>query len=130
MVRAQFQIGNTDFVGMVPRSFVVRRSLLRCYSTGTKTPLLLTPSELLDLRKTSPVSLLDASWFMPNSPRNAHQEFLAKRLPGAQFLDLDKVASPHELGLKHMMPSEHTFAEYCGEFLCSGNSSALLLTKM
>jgi thiosulfate/3-mercaptopyruvate sulfurtransferase len=54
---------------------------------------------------------------MPNAPRNGRQEFLSKRIPGAQFLDLDEVASPHELGLKHMMPSNELFAKACGE-LC------------
>lgn len=54
---------------------------------------------------------------MPNSTRSAREEFLVKRIPGAQFLDLDIVASPHELGLKHMMPSNQVFANACGELL-------------
>jgi len=53
---------------------------------------------------------------MPNAPRNGKAEFLNKRLPGAQYLDLDEVASPHELGLKHMMPEARVFAEACGRF--------------
>ncbi len=60
------------------------------------------------------VRILDASWFMPNSPRNGKTEYLSKRIPGAQFLDLDGVASSHELGLKHMMPSGSVFADACG----------------
>lgn len=51
---------------------------------------------------------------MPNSPRKPHEEFLSKRLRGAKFLDLDEVASPNELGLKHMMPHERVFADACG----------------
>lgn len=62
------------------------------------------------------VVLLDASWFMPNSLRNGKAEFLKERIPGAQFLDLDEVASPHPLGLKHMMPGPQAFAEACGQF--------------
>ncbi|KAF5382932.1 hypothetical protein D9757_006314 [Collybiopsis confluens] len=53
---------------------------------------------------------------MPNSPRKGIQEFQNKRIPGAQFLDLDEVANPHELGLKHMMPSTALFAETCEKF--------------
>lgn len=53
---------------------------------------------------------------MPNSPRRPFQEFREKRIPGARFLDLDEVASPHGLGLKHMMPSERVFADACGLF--------------
>lgn len=80
-------------------------------------PLLLSPEQihdLIDKPDSPPVSLVDSSWFMPNSPRNAKQEFLTKRIPGSQFLDLDEVASPHELGLKHMMPDRETFAHACG----------------
>ncbi|KAF8895053.1 Rhodanese-like domain-containing protein [Gymnopilus junonius] len=78
-------------------------------------PLLLSPRQANDYLKSKEayVTFLDASWFMPNSPRNAKQEFLGKRIPGSQFLDLDEVASPSELGLKHMMPDNHTFARAC-----------------
>ncbi|KAG6902817.1 hypothetical protein C0995_011304 [Termitomyces sp. Mi166 len=53
---------------------------------------------------------------MPNSPRQPRQEFISKRIPGARFLDLDEVSSPHELGLKHMMPEERVFADACEKF--------------
>ena len=79
------------------------------------TPLLLSPKQVNDLTKSStPVTVLDSTWFMPNSPRNAKNEYLAKRIPGSHFLDLDEVASPHDLGLKHMMPDSKTFALACG----------------
>lgn len=78
-------------------------------------PLLLSPKQVTDLKKSStPVIILDSTWFMPNSPRNAKTEYLSKRIPGSQFIDLDEVASPHELGLKHMMPDSNTFASACG----------------
>ena len=78
-------------------------------------PLLLSPKEVNLLKQSpTPVSILDATWFMPNVARNARDEFLSKRVPGAQFLDLDDVASFHELGLKHMMPDQKTFSQACG----------------
>jgi len=78
------------------------------------TPLLLSPKQVTDLtRSSTPVTLLDSTWFMPNSPRNAKAEYLSKRIPGSQFLDLDEVASSHDLGLKHMMPDSKTFALAC-----------------
>ncbi|KAJ8588195.1 Rhodanese-like protein [Rhizopogon salebrosus TDB-379] len=85
------------------------------------TPLLLSPSQLqasLPSRSgdSQQVAILDSSWFMPNSPRKPNEEFQKKRVPGAQFLDLDEVASPHELGLKHMIPSERQFADACEAF--------------
>ncbi|KAF9229659.1 Rhodanese-like protein [Gyrodon lividus] len=82
-------------------------------STAMATPYLLSPSQLRDEISSGSVSVLDASWFMPNSPRRPLQEFQGKRIPGARFLDLDEVASHHELGLKHMMPSERVFADAC-----------------
>ena len=79
------------------------------------TPLILSPRQVNDLTKSStPVTVLDSTWFMPNSPRNAKTEYLSKRIPGSQFIDLDEVASSHNLGLKHMMPDSETFALACG----------------
>ncbi|KAI0067874.1 thiosulfate sulfurtransferase, partial [Artomyces pyxidatus] len=63
---------------------------------------------------------------MPNSPRNARQEFLAKRIPGAHYLDLDEVASPSELGLKHMMPSGEVFARALENFGINTSSHVVL----
>jgi len=78
--------------------------------------LLVDPGQCIDLRNTEKdVVFLDASWFMPNSPRNGQAEYLKERIPGAQFLDLDEVASPHPLGLKHMMPDPQAFAKACGK---------------
>jgi len=53
---------------------------------------------------------------MPNLPRKPYEEFLACRIRGARFLDLDHVASLHELGLKHMMPPSQVFANACENF--------------
>ena len=79
------------------------------------TPLLVTPQELGTLLKsTDDVVTLDATWFMPNVPRNALAEFKNKRLPRSRYLDLDEVASAHPLGLKHMMPDGKTFGAACG----------------
>ncbi|KAH7911220.1 Rhodanese-like protein [Hygrophoropsis aurantiaca] len=93
----------------------------RTMSSSVSPPLLLSPSQLRGLlpsdnAKSGTLRILDATWFMPNSPRNPHEEFIQKRISGANFLDLDKVASPHELGLKHMMPTEEAFAQACERF--------------
>jgi hypothetical protein len=88
----------------------LRTATRRAMSTA---PLLVSPKDLDDHPSASRV-FLDASWHMPGSPRNARKEFEERRLPGARFLDLDEVASSHELGLKHMMPSGDIFARACG----------------
>jgi len=101
--------------GFKPISALTKRS----FSSAMSTPFLLSPSQLqasLQQRSgdSNQLTILDSSWFMPNSPRRPSEEFQKKRIPGAQFLDLDEVASPHELGLKHMIPSGRQFADACG----------------
>ncbi|EGN99605.1 hypothetical protein SERLA73DRAFT_151902 [Serpula lacrymans var. lacrymans S7.3] len=86
-------------------------------SSSTPAPYLISPSHLRELLSSNgAVSILDASWFMPNSPRNPQEEFSKKRIAGANYLSLDEVASPNELGLKHMMPTERIFADACERF--------------
>lgn len=97
------------------RTSILPRILSRRMSGfGDHCPLVVTPSQLHELLPSGGVSVLDASWHMPNVSRNARQEFVQKRIPGARYLDLDEVASPNELGLKHMMPSGEVFAGFCG----------------
>lgn len=60
--------------------------------------------------------VLDASWYLPGSGRNARAEFLQAHLPGARFFDLD-AASDLVTPLPHMMPPPDQFgaiARACG----------------
>lgn len=117
--------GPGSMVGWIIYSNVMtslfRQNSAKFFRTKSSTPyrsgkLLVDPDQCTVLRNTeNDVVFLDASWFMPNSPRNGQAEFLKERIPGAQFLDLDKVASPHSLGLKHMMPDPQAFAKACGK---------------
>lgn len=53
--------------------------------------------------------VVDASWFMPDQGRDAEQEFLSARIPGAQRFDPDiikETSSP----LPHMLPDPERFA--------------------
>ncbi|KAI0005482.1 thiosulfate sulfurtransferase [Russula compacta] len=95
-------------------------------SISFKAPLLLTPKALQDLRSSANVNVLDASWFMPNSPRNASKEYTEKRIPGARYLDLDEVAAPSELGLRHMMPSVQVFSDALEKFGVTPTSHVVL----
>jgi thiosulfate/3-mercaptopyruvate sulfurtransferase len=57
----------------------------------------------LDLR------VIDATLFLPDSPRDAKAEYEAEHIPGAVFLDLKELAdSGHEVPF--MLPPEHQFA--------------------
>jgi thiosulfate/3-mercaptopyruvate sulfurtransferase len=88
------------------------RSLSHCATS----PLIITPQELHN-RTTPQTRIVDVTWFMPNVKRSGLEEWKSKRIPGSRYLDLDEVASEHELQLPHMMPSPATFAKHCSSSL-------------
>lgn len=55
------------------------------------------------------VVVLDASWHLPAAKRNPREEFLAVRIPGARFFDIDALSDPAS-SLPHMLPSAAQFA--------------------
>jgi len=97
-------------------------------SISIKAPLLVSPRTLQELRSSTnaDVKILDASWSMPNVPRDMSKEFVEKHIPGARYLDLDEVATPNELGLKHMMPSAQVFSEALENFGITPTSHVVL----
>jgi thiosulfate/3-mercaptopyruvate sulfurtransferase len=52
--------------------------------------------------------VLDASWYLPGSGRDARAEYLGGRIPGAHFFDLDRTSDPGST-LPHMMPGAAEF---------------------
>lgn len=52
--------------------------------------------------------VLDASWFMPNSGRDARAEYEASHIPGARFFDIDEI-SDQRSELPHMAPPVEKF---------------------
>jgi thiosulfate/3-mercaptopyruvate sulfurtransferase len=58
--------------------------------------------------------LLDGSWYLPTSGRDARSEYVAGHLPGAVFFDLDAV-SDRDTSLPHMLPSPEAFARQVGD---------------
>jgi thiosulfate/3-mercaptopyruvate sulfurtransferase len=55
------------------------------------------------------VRIVDASWFMPGTPRDPKEEFLAGHIPGAVFFDIDEI-SDETSPLPHMLASGVKFA--------------------
>ena len=53
--------------------------------------------------------VIDATTFLPGTPRNARAEYEASHIPGAVFLDIDEV-SDSASAFPHMLPPEHKFA--------------------
>lgn len=52
--------------------------------------------------------ILDASWHMPDSGRNAQAEYQATHIPGARFFDIDDIADQRS-SLPHMAPPPEKF---------------------
>jgi thiosulfate/3-mercaptopyruvate sulfurtransferase len=52
--------------------------------------------------------IVDSSWHMPASGRSGRDEYLASRIPGARFLDIDEV-SDHADPSPHMLPTAGEF---------------------
>jgi thiosulfate/3-mercaptopyruvate sulfurtransferase len=53
--------------------------------------------------------VVDASWFLPGTGRDARAEYEAAHIPGAVFFDLDEISDP-DSALPHMLPTEARFA--------------------
>ena len=52
--------------------------------------------------------VLDASWFMPDSGRDARAEYDAAHIPGARFFDIDDISDTRST-LPHMAPPPEKF---------------------
>jgi thiosulfate/3-mercaptopyruvate sulfurtransferase len=59
------------------------------------------------------VKVLDATWYMPGDPRDAHALFEAAHIPGAAFFDID-VLSDQASDLPHMLADVDVFGEQVG----------------
>lgn len=74
----------------------------------------ITPSAYRALLSTSNPSKrvipIDATWYMPNNPKNAKQEFIKERIPNLKFFDLDKYIDPTS-PYPHMLPSNISIME-------------------
>jgi len=59
------------------------------------------------------IAIVDGSWHLPTSGRNARAEYEAGHIPGALFFDLDGIVDPAST-LPHMLPPPKVFAEAVG----------------
>jgi thiosulfate/3-mercaptopyruvate sulfurtransferase len=56
------------------------------------------------------LAILDATWFLPDQPRDAKGEYALRHVPGAVFFDIDRI-SDKTSPLPHMLPSPGDFAK-------------------
>ena len=59
------------------------------------------------------VVIVDGSWHLPTTGRSGEAEYRVAHIPGAVFLDIDRVADTTN-PLPHMLPSPDEFAESVG----------------
>ncbi|MDX2306782.1 MAG: 3-mercaptopyruvate sulfurtransferase [Hyphomicrobium sp.] len=64
---------------------------------------------LADRLGTPGLVVLDASWHLPNSGRDAKAEYRQEHIPGALFFDIDDIVDETS-DLPHMLPSQVKFA--------------------
>jgi len=84
-----------------------------------------------------PICIVDATWYLPNSPfaapegsEGALAEYISgPRLPGAVFFDIDSVATPHPQGVPHMLPDEQTFSSAMAELGISRSSRVVVYDR-
>lgn len=59
------------------------------------------------------IRIVDGSSFLPNVPRNAHEEYRTKHIPGAVLVDIEEVCDTSS-SLPHMLPAADAFGAMMG----------------
>ena len=72
----------------------------------------------------SDVVVCDATMYLPNEPKNGHEEFRKAHIPGARYFDIDVVAD-QDTDLPHMVPTAGRFAKLMGA-MGIGNSTRVV----
>lgn len=73
--------------------------------------------------------VVDASWHMPNTARNAQAEYLAGHIPGAVFFDIDGIADT-SIDLPHMLPAPNDFSRMVGALGISDQSTIIVYDEV
>jgi len=71
------------------------------------------------------VKILDASWHMPSTNRDAYKEFLSEHIENSQFFDLDK-NSELDSTLPHMLPSKKKWQEIISSYGISNQDKIVI----
>ena len=59
------------------------------------------------------INILDCSWHLPNTGRDAKAEYAEKHIPGALFFDIEECSDKSNV-MPHMLPDVKTFEKYVG----------------
>lgn len=91
---------------------------------------LIEPGELVDHLDDPHTVILDASWHMPASGRQADEEFLEAHVPGARRFDFDGRIKDKSSNLPHMMPSADAFQQAARELGIRQNSRIVVYDSL
>lgn len=69
--------------------------------------------------------ILDTSWYLPKTKRNARAEFAQRHIPGSSFFDIDD-CSDKTSAFDHMLPTPGHFSQYVGD-LGIGNDTHVVV---
>ena len=58
--------------------------------------------------------VLDCSWYLPDTGKHAHDDYVAGHIAGAHFIDLGEISDPHSPYV-NMMPTAELFAAVVGK---------------
>ncbi len=90
----------------------------------TQTPLV-SAKWLADRLHAPELVVLDATYFLPDQARDAHEEYRQAHIPGARFFDIDVIADTSN-PLPHMLPLGYQFA-VAAENLGIDNESCVIV---
>lgn len=71
------------------------------------------------------LSIIDASWYLPASGRNAREEYDTAHIPGAIFFDQDQIVDQHS-PLPHTLPSPEFFARKVGSMGITADETVVI----
>lgn len=74
-------------------------------------PFLVSADWLQERLGTPGLTIIDASWYLPQHNRDGRKEYDAAHIPGAVFFDQDKVVEPGS-SLPHTLPRPGVFGQY------------------
>ena len=74
---------------------------------------------------TNEIKILDATWHMPNSNRNAFEEYQENHIEGSIFFDLDKYSN-QKISLPHMLPELHEWEKIISELGIKNNDHIII----
>lgn len=82
-------------------------------------------SDVIKDHNNKSIAILDCSWHMPQTNRNARKEFEEKHIPGALYFDIDECAD-RSSSYAHMLPNTEEFEQYVGNLGIDANKHVIV----